>query len=247
MVSVVIVVPVRAYDIQPWDNALLNNIYDAIDQKIAEGNSNQMLALYDMMEFFSVKYSSNEQSMYFVEKMEEYLRERLFRATDASTFVCLLSHVQKGDTVTLGYDLRDDDGILISLATNDNTYEQPSELAFNAGVRQIVYDIDQAVLGMSITERKHIYFAPGDVYGSWHEWLVSSYPRQTVEAVATQPLEVGATFTATFQDSRGKTLKKQWAIYSLDTETVQLDFNHPLADKAVSGVVAVKWLFKKCH
>lgn len=239
--------PVSAYNVQSGDNRLLTSIYNSIDKKIASGDHKEMIALYEMMDALSIRYSNNEKSMYFLNKMDEYLGERLFRATKASDFVCLASHVQQWDTVTLWYDLRSDNWLLVSIAQEKNVYEQPIELVFNAGKQQIVRGVDQAVLGMSIASRKNIMLNASQAYGEWHEGYVEDFPRQVIEPQAKNPLVAGQKFTATFINEDWAVVMKSWVIYSLDAETVRLDFNHPLASQAISGVIAVKGLFKKCQ
>jgi len=239
--------PTSAYDAQAGDNRLLTNVYNAIDEKIATGDHDQMLELYKMMDYLSIRYSGNEKSLYFVQKMDEYLGEKLFRATKASDFVCLPSYVQKGDTVTMWYDLRDNHGLLVSLSENLNAYEQPKELAFNAWIGQILKWVDEEVLWLSLGQRKNIYLTPSDAFGSHHNGLIRSFPRHVVEEQADRELAIGQIFTATFKSLNGKMTRQQGTIYAIDAETVKLDLNHPLSGRTVGWVLAVKGLFKKCR
>lgn len=238
--------PVSAYDVQAGDNSLLTKVYDWIDAKIADGEYKDMLALYDLIDYMEVKFGKNEKSAYFIEKIEEYLTERLFRANLASDFVCLPSYVQTGDTVTLWYDLRDNDWLLVSLAKEKQVYEQPIPLVFNVGKEQVVGAVEGAVLWMSLAERKWLIISPKQGWGSTDRWLITWFSRAVVESAAKDPLYVWQRYNAVFERN-WKIINTSWIIVSMDAEQVVIDLNGPLVNKTVSWVIAVKGLFKKCR
>lgn len=72
---------------------MLTKIYDRIDQKMIT-NVDDLVAIHDLMPLLILQYGHSEKNTYFLSKIDEYLVERLYRATSAPTFSCIAERVQ---------------------------------------------------------------------------------------------------------------------------------------------------------
>ena len=128
-----------------------------------------------------------------------------------------MSTVQNGNTVTLHYT-----GIL-----NDGTQFDSSEgkepLMFQVGSGQVIPGFNDGVIGMNIGETKTIVVPHQDAYGPKIDDAI-----QVVQKEKFPPdfeIRVGETVAGQTQDGHGFNA----VILSEQTDTVTLDFNHPLA------------------
>lgn len=237
--------PAFTYDIQPWDNALLTKIYDRIDEKMI-ADYDDMLVLEQSMDYLMLRYGNSEKNEYFLTKIHDYLRERLYRATSSSTFVCINEHTQNNDTVTISYNLTTEEGKNISLSKGEYTLQETTDLLFNPGKWSVPEGVEEAVLWMKLYETTWVAISHRDAYGS-HDWhLLIELPRQAVEEISPQTLEIDQRVTMNIL-VWWKTMKKEWFIKEITIESVLVDFNEPLAGHGLLWVITIEWLFKSCQ
>lgn len=121
--------------------------------------------------------------------------------------------VKKGDHVFVHYTGTLDDG------TEFDSSEGRSPLEFDAGAGQMIKGFDSAVIGMKAGEEKTVRIEAENAYGTPDRSLVIDVPKQQVpEAKAGDTLY-----------SRGQPVK----VVSVGNDSVKIDFNHPLAGKAL--------------
>jgi FKBP-type peptidyl-prolyl cis-trans isomerase SlyD len=134
--------------------------------------------------------------------------------------------IQDQVVVKLDYTLHVEDEIMES--TDDG-----EPIAFIQGIGQIIPGLENALYGMKVGEKKTISIEPEEAYGAYDpESLEVARKDEFSEEI---PLDVG-TFLD-LRDDEGEVLSAQ--IIEADEETVTLDFNHPLAGKALTFEVIV--------
>ncbi len=235
-----------SYSVQPWDNALLTKVYDRIDE-LLETNPDRLVRVYDSMHLLQMRYGSNPKSNYFLTKITDYLTERLYRATHAPTFVCLADRVQWSDTVTLQYRLSTDQWTLISLSSGDTVTEMPLSIVFNAWKGHMISWVDEAVYGMRVGAGKWVLLRHQEAYGPFYQSLLIELPRAVVAELVTEPVTVWSSVTMTVTDAENTdSVQLTGRVTSLNTETVTVDFNAPLAWESLQWILIVEGLFKHC-
>jgi FKBP-type peptidyl-prolyl cis-trans isomerase SlyD len=137
--------------------------------------------------------------------------------------------VQDQIVVTLDYTLIVEDEIMEST-------EDGEPIEFIQGIGQIIPGLEEALYGMKVGEKKTIEIQPEDAYGIYDpDSLEVAKKDEFSEEI---PLDVG-TFLD-LRDDEGEVLSAQ--IIEEDEETVTLDFNHPLAGKALTFEITVAGL-----
>ncbi|MGV8131438.1 MAG: FKBP-type peptidyl-prolyl cis-trans isomerase, partial [Candidatus Pacearchaeota archaeon] len=104
-------------------------------------------------------------------------------------------------------------------------HEHPLE--FVAGEGHVVAGFDKAVIGMSKGEEKEFTIKPSEAYGERNPDLEQKVPRSQLPKE--QEPEVGMVIVASTPE--GEQFPVQ--IIAVDSETVTLDLNHPLAGKTL--------------
>jgi FKBP-type peptidyl-prolyl cis-trans isomerase SlyD len=134
----------------------------------------------------------------------------------------------KGDTVTVDYVGTLDNGTVFdtSLATG----RQP--LTFVVGAGQMIKGFDFAVVGMKVGDVKDVHIAADDAYGQWNGTLVGSVPLANVHG--------NVTVGSVLQSSDGLT----GTVTKITDTSVTLDFNSPLAGKALNFRISMRNITK---
>lgn len=133
--------------------------------------------------------------------------------------------IQSGNYVTLYYK-----GTLDDNSVFDQT--QPgSPAVFQVGVGGLIKGFDEGLIGMKVGEKKTIHIEPADAYGEVNPQAIIDAPRQQL-VDANIPIQVGLTVQASVGNGK---------IISIDENagTVKIDFNHPLAGKALNFDVEI--------
>jgi len=234
-----------AYDIQPGDNALLNTIYNKIDEK-TQSNPDSMVKLYNALPYLTLKYATSEKDYYFLDKIKEYLTERLFAATNSSQFICFHEYVQNNDTVTISYDLVTDEWKNISLSKGEYTLQETNDILFNPGNWKFIQWIEYEVLWLTQWARKWVEIQARNAYWSHEKSLVVALPRHEVEKISSELLEIDQRIHM-YVIYQWNAVKMQGFIKNIWTESVLIDFNEPLAWHALLWVLKVESLFKHCN
>ncbi len=131
-------------------------------------------------------------------------------------------------TVTLDYTLQLDSGEVV-----DSSGES-SPLVFDFGKGQIIPGLERELMGLLIGDQKEVHVVPEDGYG----------PRDP-DAALEVPLD---RFPENIQPAVGMSLTMQgpkgnevpFTIVGLSDQAATLDFNHPLAGKALTFSVTVR-------
>jgi peptidylprolyl isomerase len=108
---------------------------------------------------------------------------------------------------------------------------QPMELQMGSG--QVIKGFEDAILGMSLNDKKVFTLDPEDAYGHRLEDYVQTIPRK--EMPADMKLEQGDFIGIQTPDGRQIPAK----IKQLDDDKMVLDLNHPLAGMALTFEIEV--------
>jgi FKBP-type peptidyl-prolyl cis-trans isomerase SlyD len=130
--------------------------------------------------------------------------------------------------VSMAYILRIEDGQLIDQSEDD------APLEYIQGARQIIPGLEKALVGLNIGDEKDVEVKPAEGYGERDPDDIVEIPRgnlpESIDLSVGAPLKVkdsesGESFSAYIVDS--------------NTETVTLDFNHPLAGRTLNFHVKI--------
>ena len=137
--------------------------------------------------------------------------------------------VRDGQVVTMEYTLRVDGEVV-------DTSEGHDPIQFIQGEGNIIPGLERELYGMAIGESKEITVSAEDGYGEIDEAAFVDVPRE--QFPDNIPMEVGVALSV--QDSAGNPMHA--TIYKVGEETIKLDFNHPLAGKALQFSVTISGL-----
>lgn len=132
-----------------------------------------------------------------------------------------MSSAKAGDTVHIHYTGRFGDGTVF------DTSDGQEPLHFVLGTGSVISGVEKAVEGLSVGDTVSTEISPQDGYGLRSEELVLNVPRGNFPDSVTP--EVGQRFQMTSGDGQ-QTLV---TVTNVDTETVEIDANHPLAGKTL--------------
>jgi peptidylprolyl isomerase len=139
----------------------------------------------------------------------------------------LMDKVETGQFVSVHYK-----GTLQNGEVFDSS-EGRHPLEVQIGEGQIISGFENALMGMSLNEKKVFTLDPEDAYGQKDESLTHSFPRADVPAEINP--EVGQ--TVALCSSEGQQVPA--LITEMDDEKVVVDLNHPLAGQALTFDVEV--------
>ncbi len=105
-------------------------------------------------------------------------------------------------------------------------------LEFRVGEGHVIDGFDKAVVGMAAGEEKTFTLAPEEAYGARDEGLVMKAPKENLPA---DGLFEGVGVRMRLQDGR----TADGYVTKIEEEVVTLDFNHPLAGKALTFAIKV--------
>ena len=130
-----------------------------------------------------------------------------------------MPEAKEGDSVKVQYVGKLEDGTIFDSSASD------SPLEFTIGGNKVIPGFNNGVLGMTVGESKTVHIPVAQAYGPYQpdgafEIARSEFPNDI-------PLEIGMRLEGNQQS--GKTLEV--TITELNSETVKLDANHPLAGK----------------
>ena len=134
--------------------------------------------------------------------------------------------IQKGKKVSLEYTVFLEDGTQI----DTNIGEDP--LTFVLGAQQVFPALESELLGLKIGDTKKIMLKPEDAYGPI---VKEAFREVELEAVPAKFRFVGAVLGV--QDPSGDVFPIR--VHQIEDKRAVLDFNHPLAGKALQFHVKV--------
>lgn len=133
--------------------------------------------------------------------------------------------VKNGDKVTVTYVGELADGEIFESS------EDVGALEIEIGSKSVLPGFEKALIGMTVGQEKSVTLEPDEAYGPRRPELTHTVNRKVFEKkVDPQP---GMVLSMTV-DREGKKHKVPVLIGDVDGEKVMIDFNHPLAGKALT-------------
>jgi len=130
--------------------------------------------------------------------------------------------IEKNKVVSFDYTLTLDSGEIA------DTSDGREPLNFLVGVGQIIPGLENEMIGMSIGDKKVVTVQPKDAYGERNPDMVQSVPVEHLPDSIN--LVVGEEIEGQSED--GHIVYGQ--IIQIDSQSVKIDFNHPLADETLT-------------
>jgi FKBP-type peptidyl-prolyl cis-trans isomerase SlyD len=134
--------------------------------------------------------------------------------------------IAENKVVTLNYSLKDNDGKLLD-ESSDGSF------VYLHGANSIIPGLENALNGKSSGDKMSVSIAPEDAYGVRDEGRIESVPREMFpDDISIEP---GMQFHA--QGQNGQMIMV--TVVALETDTVKIDGNHPLAGVTLNFDVEV--------
>jgi FKBP-type peptidyl-prolyl cis-trans isomerase SlyD len=133
--------------------------------------------------------------------------------------------IEANQIVSIEYEVKDGDKIVDS-----NVGGAP--LVFMFGKGQIIPGLENGIVNMAIGEKGDILVQPADAYGEYNADATQEVPADQFAGI---DLELGMTLYGQGED--GGTV--QVTVKEIGGETITIDFNHPLAGKALMFTVTI--------
>jgi peptidylprolyl isomerase len=114
-----------------------------------------------------------------------------------------------------------------------DTSEGRRPLEFQTGSGQLIKGFEDAVMGLSLNEKKEFTLMPEDAYGMRDENQLQVFPRSDLPA-SVEP-KVGDTMTFSTPEDQQKPAK----LIKMDAENLTFDLNHPLAGESLTFAIEV--------
>ncbi len=127
--------------------------------------------------------------------------------------------IEENQIVSIEYEVRDGDTVVDS-----NVGGAP--LVFMFGKGQIISGLENGIVNMAAGEKADVLVQPADAYGELNEDATQEVPKDQFSGI---DLAVGMTLYGQGED--GGTV--QVIVKEIADETIVIDFNHPLAGKAL--------------
>ncbi len=131
--------------------------------------------------------------------------------------------IEAGKTVGFEYTLRLADGSVVQ------TNKDSEPLTYVHGENQILPALERALEGLEVDDRKEITLEARDAYG---EIRPDAFREVPVEQIPPEARRVGAQLSAQGYDGPIR-------VHEVKDDVVVLDFNHPLAGKALTFDIRV--------
>ena len=137
--------------------------------------------------------------------------------------------IKDGDTIRVDYTGSLDDGSVF-----DSSGNHGKPLEFQVGSGLVIKGFDNAVRGMSVNDEKEFTLQPEEAYGQHDPTLVQRVPREIFPKDA--ELSSGLLFEAGLPTGERVPAK----IVEVDSGTVKVDLNHPLAGKRLNFKIKIR-------
>ncbi len=132
-----------------------------------------------------------------------------------------MQQVKKGDMVKVHYHGRLEDGTIF------DSSEGRQPLEFEVGNGMVIKGFDDGVTGMSIGEKKTVSIPVEDAYGARQDEMVIPFERKNFPPDINP--EVGMTLNMHSEDGNELPV----VITEVNSDTIMLDANHPLAGEGL--------------
>ncbi|MBE0491734.1 MAG: peptidylprolyl isomerase [Sulfurospirillum sp.] len=135
--------------------------------------------------------------------------------------------ISDNQVVSISYELKD----FVSGEVLDSNLDA-APLSFIVGKGQIIPGLESEIKNLSLGDDAQIKVAAKDAYGEYDETAVQTLPKEQFAG-----LELSEGMTLYGQGEHGETV--QVTVKSFDEESVNVDFNHPLAGKELLFAISV--------
>ena len=135
-----------------------------------------------------------------------------------------MSKAKKGSNVKVHYV-----GTLNDGSEFDNSYKAGDPLGFKVGDGQLLKKFDEAVIGLSVGDKKTITLSPEDAYGQPVPEAVQNVPKEAFGGEIDK-LQVGGSVQG--QNKEGRPLVGK--VEAINESDVTLNLNHPLAGESLN-------------
>ena len=135
--------------------------------------------------------------------------------------------MNKNDIVSIEYTVIDQN---TKEVVDSNVDAKP--LDFMVGREQIIPGLESKLVELSKNDKADILVAPEDGYGTYNDDAVQTLPKEQFEGV-----ELAEGMTLYGSGENGETV--QVIVKSFNDETVEIDYNHPLAGKTLMFTVTI--------
>lgn len=129
--------------------------------------------------------------------------------------------IKSGDTIRVGYTGKFEDGEIF------DTSEGHEGLKFTVGTGQLIKGFDQAVMGMTIGDKKTVTIPPEEGYGPRDENRIVEIPASSVP----EEMELAVGMQLELTDPDGNPAMA--TVAELGDEAIKMDVNHFLAGKTL--------------
>jgi peptidylprolyl isomerase len=129
--------------------------------------------------------------------------------------------IQSGDTISVHYTGKIENGEVFDSSSG----RRP--LTFTVGCGQIIRGFDEAVVGMTMGEKKTVTISPEMAYGPRQVELIVDIPKNTVP----EDMELEKGMMIELIDPQGNRIPAE--VFEILDEMVKMDLNHFLAGKTL--------------
>ena len=129
-----------------------------------------------------------------------------------------MSTIKNGDRVSVNYTGKLEDGSIFDTSLQEG--RTPLDVTLGQGM--LIPGFENGLIGMSIGESKVVEIKPENAYGPYNDGMVQEIPVSQVP----EGVQVGDMLTGQSQHGPIQVVVKE-----VNSETVVLDMNHPLAGK----------------
>lgn len=136
--------------------------------------------------------------------------------------------VQITDTILASYEAALDSGEVIEQVP------ETKPITVNIGSGRILKAVEAAMLGMEPGDSKTVRILPEDAYGTYYKGLVQEIPRQNFsDKIDPKP----GMILSLAVEKDGVQQQVPATVIAVTNQTVTVDYNHPLAGKAITYTV----------
>ena len=134
--------------------------------------------------------------------------------------------IENGSKVTLNYTLTVDDQVI-------DSSEGKQPLEYTQGQQMIIPGLEAALAGLKAGDTKKVVIPPEEAYGPRDEGLIIEAPKANLS----EDLDPEVGMVLQVQNPEGEPLSG--VVTEIKEETLTLDFNHPLAGKAITFDITI--------
>lgn len=131
-----------------------------------------------------------------------------------------MSKVESGNTVKVHYTGTFENGEVF-----DSSVDRNEPIEFTVGTKQVIPGFEDAVMGMSVGDKKMVSLQPSEAYGESNPENFQEIPKEFVP----EGVQVGQMLTAETPEGPVNVI-----VTEVNENTVLLDGNHPFAGKVLN-------------